>query len=141
MSQQPTQASSVVTLIDMVLKTIMSESGRNLLLSILPSIVGENLPDDAIKKLCISQQIPLLRIVTALALGIDPLIGREEFVTSCSYAQLNDVMELHFTTDGGEDLCIGIYVSGSIRVATACKPMQSRVAEEKESMVSIKIGT
>lgn len=128
----------VDTLIESIIKVMGSESGRNFVAYLIQNMVGDNVVENAIAKLCSSNEIPLLRLIMALSIGIDPLIGRTEYVTSCRIANAGDVIELRFTANDGSELCIGIYTSGSVRVATACKALEPQ--RSTADQIFVKVG-
>lgn len=128
------------TLIESIIKVMGFESSRNFVAYLVQNLVGDNIVESAISKLCSSNEIPLLRLVMALAIGVDPLIGRAEYVTSCRIASAGDVTELRFTADDGSELCIGIYTSGNIRVATACRASEGKTAAAGDQQLFVKIS-
>ncbi|MEM1699506.1 MAG: hypothetical protein QXD83_06475 [Sulfolobales archaeon] len=116
-----------------------SESGRSLATYLIQNLVGDNNVENAIAKLCSSNEIALLRLVMALSVGVDPLIGRTEYVTSCRVATAGDVLELRFTTNDGSELCLGLYTSGNLRTATSCRSGTGEAAERGVGQVYVKV--
>lgn len=129
------------SLIEAVMRSLTLEQTRSLLASAIEEMVGTNSVNDAIRKLCVLNEVPLLRLLTILVYGADPLYGRTEVVRRCHFVELPATMELHFETDSGS-LCIGLSKSAT-RVASSCRGgMVAPAAEERRAGgVEVRLST
>lgn len=131
------QYGSRETLIEAIIRNIASENSRILLGILLSNIVNENDVETAIKKLCGMNEIYLLRIYMILSLGVDPLIGRDVPVETCSFTKSGDILELYFNTSSGDALCFGIYMLGSLKTPVSCRSGKSIVQDKQEIFVKV----
>ncbi|MEM4584419.1 MAG: hypothetical protein QW611_05545 [Ignisphaera sp.] len=126
-----------LTLIEMINRNLSTDYGRSSVAYSVVSVVGDNDFVTAVCKLCSMNQVHLLRMVLAITIGVDPLAGRNEYVTRCRFNIHNDTIEFHFESDDGEKLCISIHVSGTQVTPTACRYTEDKDEKKSNGLIPI----
>lgn len=117
-----------MSLIDLILRNLSIDDTRSLISNCLYELLGENTVVGAIKKVCMINDINVLRIMLILLYKTDPLYNRM-FVPEKCYCRDGDVLEIYLEgRDGDHTICIGLTKSEPF-MPTACSTVKTDLPE------------